>query len=83
MGIGTLYGWDIAIRGVNMTEAGKYWRMAAQRGYLEAEYNLGLSLIEGDTALDGCRYVEVAARGGHAQAQEVMTTKCSEQGEDQ
>jgi TPR repeat protein len=68
---------------INMTEALKFWRLAAQSGFLEAEYKLGFSLIEQKKVLEGCKCVEVAARGGHAQAQKVLVTKCSATREDE
>jgi TPR repeat protein len=83
LGMNTLYGSTILNVDANMTAAVKYWRMAAEKGYLEAEYILGSSLIEQNKVVDGCRYVEVAGKGGHDLAQEMVTTKCSDNRGDQ
>jgi hypothetical protein len=54
----------------------EYLRRAAGKGNLEANYYLGLAMIAKNDVVGGCRYVRVAAKGGHVDAQSLMEKKC-------
>jgi TPR repeat protein len=79
IGISVLYG-RVEPDGTEKAEVRMHWRMAAQKGYVEAKYHLGLVLIERNQVLVGCRCLKAAANGGHKLAKEVLTTKCSGEG---
>lgn len=62
---------------MNSVKAGEYFEKAAQKGYVPAQYNWGLALIDGWAGYEdyaaGVEWIKKAAAAGDAEAQETLT----------